>query len=156
MGMISTLEMLKMPTMILTATPPYLILTTIYLRTHYQSLWKSHCPHSSALAATHKPVATYMPAVIFLLQPRPYWLMAWLARHKIRKASFFFFVYSLLACDLWRSWRNYVQPSFCPLSAQWRHVASTPFALRPGLSREDMKRTKEKTTRKRERTNEKV
>jgi len=90
MGMISTLEMLKMPTMILTATPPYLILTTIYLRTHYQSLWKSHCPHSSALAATHNPVATYMPAVIFLLQPRPYWLMAWLARHKIRKASFFF------------------------------------------------------------------
>jgi len=69
---------------------------------------------------------------------------------------FFFFVYSLLACDLWRSWRNYVQPSSCPLSAQWRHVASTPFALRPGLSREDMKRTKEKTTRKRERTNEKV
>jgi len=38
----------------------------------------------------------------------------------------------------------------------WRHVASTPFALRPGLSSKDMKRTKEKTTRKRERTNEKV
>ena len=47
---------------------------------------------------------------------------------------FFFFVYSLLACDLWRSWREYVQSVSCPQSAQWRHVASTPFALRPGLS----------------------
>jgi len=38
----------------------------------------------------------------------------------------FSFVYSLLACDLWRSWRDYVQSSSCPVSAQWRHVASTP------------------------------
>jgi len=38
----------------------------------------------------------------------------------------FFFVYSLLACDLWRSWRDYVQSSSYPLSAHWRHVASTP------------------------------
>jgi len=38
---------------------------------------------------------------------------------------FCLFVYSLLACDLWRSWRDYVQSSSCPLSAQWRHVAST-------------------------------
>ena len=45
-----------------------------------------------------------------------------------------FFVYSLLACDLWRSWRGYVQSVSCPQSAQWRLIASTPFALRPGLS----------------------
>jgi len=48
----------------------------------------------------------------------------------------FFFVYSLLACDLCRSWRGYVQSVFCPLSVQWRLVASTLFALHPGLSQE--------------------
>jgi len=32
----------------------------------------------------------------------------------------FFFVYSLLACDLWRSWRDYLQSISCPLSAHWR------------------------------------
>ena len=53
----------------------------------------------------------------------------------------FFFVYSLLACDLSRSWRGYVQSVSCPLSARWRLVASTPFALRPGLSHGDVKRT---------------
>ena len=47
----------------------------------------------------------------------------------------FFYYYSLLACDLSRSWRGYIQSVSCPLSAQWRLVASTPFALRPGLSR---------------------
>jgi len=62
----------------------------------------------------------------------------------------FFFVYSLLACDLMRSWRGYVQSVSCPLSAQWRLVASTPFALRPGLSREYVVRTKEITKEKRE------
>ena len=36
-------------------------------------------------------------------------------------------------------------PVCCLLSAQWRHVASSPFALRPGLSREDVKRTKGST-----------
>ena len=65
----------------------YPILTAIYLRTHYQSLRKSHRPHSSAPAAARKPAAAYIPAVISLLQPRPYRLIAWLARHKIRKAS---------------------------------------------------------------------
>ena len=64
----------------------------------------------------------------------------------------FFFVYSLLACDLWRSWREYVQSASCPLSAQWRLVASTPFALRPGLSRECVMRTKEITKEKREKS----
>ena len=40
--------------------------------------------------------------------------------------EFFFFVYSLLACDLGRSWRDYVLSVSCPPSAQWRHIASTP------------------------------
>jgi len=31
----------------------------------------------------------------------------------------------------------------CPQSARWRHIASSPFALRPGLSHEDVARTKE-------------
>jgi len=39
----------------------------------------------------------------------------------------FFFVYSLLACDLCiRSWLDYVQSVSCPVSAQWRLVASAP------------------------------
>jgi len=38
----------------------------------------------------------------------------------------FFFVCSLLACDLSRSWQDYVQSVSCPLSTQWRHVASSP------------------------------
>ena len=38
----------------------------------------------------------------------------------------------------------------CLPSAQWRLVASTPFALRPGLSRERVVRTKEITKEKRE------
>ena len=58
---------------------------------------------------------------------------------------FCFFVYSLLGCGLCRSWRGYVQSVSCPLSAQWRLVASTLFALRPGLSREYVARTKEIT-----------
>ena len=33
----------------------------------------------------------------------------------------------------------------CPLSARWRHVARSPFALRPGLSHQDITRTKETT-----------
>ena len=60
--------------------------------------------------------------------------------------SFFFlflFIYSLLACDLWRSWREYVQSVSCPQSAQWRLAASTPFALRPGLSQERVDAPKE-------------
>jgi len=58
---------------------------------------------------------------------------------------FFLYFYSLLACDLMRSWRDYVQSASCPLSAQWRLVASTPFALHPGLSRECVVRNKEIT-----------
>jgi len=53
----------------------------------------------------------------------------------------FFFVYSLLACDISRSWQQYAQSVSCPLSARWRLVANTPFALRPGLSHEDVMRT---------------
>ena len=53
-------------------------------------------------------------------------------------ALFFFFVYSLLACDL----SDHGEIMYCLLSAQWRHVASSPFALRPGLSHEDVLRTK--------------
>jgi len=63
------------------------------------------------------------------------------ATPQLREDFFFFFVYSLLACDLSRSWRGYVQSVSCPLSARWRLVASTPFALRPGLSHGDVKRT---------------
>ena len=44
-----------------------------------------------------------------------------------------------------RSWRGYLQPVSCPLSAPWRLVASTPFDLRPGLSREPVVGTKEIT-----------
>ena len=60
-------------------------------------------------------------------------------------------VYPLLACDPGRSWRGYVQSVSCPLSAQWRHVASAPFALRPGLSHEVVTRTTEiRTTKERD------
>jgi len=37
-----------------------------------------------------------------------------------------FFVYSLLACDLSRSWWDYVRSVSCPLTARWRPVASSP------------------------------
>jgi len=47
-----------------------------------------------------------------------------------------------------RSWRGYIESVPCPLSAQWRLVASSPFALRPGLSQEDVMRTKEAYKRK--------
>jgi len=34
----------------------------------------------------------------------------------------FFLFNHLLACDLTRSWRDYVQSVSCPLSARWRPV----------------------------------
>jgi len=79
---------------------------------------------------------------IAIPSPRPHDTCRPVAVGRLR---LFFFVYSLLACDLWRSWREYVRSVSCPLSAQWRLVASTPFALRPGLSRECVVRTKKTT-----------
>jgi len=72
---------------------------------------------------------------------------------KFVKAVGFFF-YSLLACDLSISWRDYVLSVSCPLSARWRHVASSPLPCL-GLSLEDVVRTEEITKEKRgEKTNE--
>lgn len=51
-----------------------------------------------------------------------------------------FFVHSLLASTVARSWQQSVSS---PLSAQWLHVASTTFAVRPGLPQGDVTRTKE-------------
>jgi len=45
---------------------------------------------------------------------------------RCRFCFLFFLVYLLLVCDLWRSWRDYVQFGSYPLSVQWQHTASTP------------------------------
>ena len=69
-----------------------------------------HSPTSSLSLHSQSTLRLPRPALAF---PHPFFF-------------FFFFIYSLLACDLWRSWRGYVQSGSCLLSAQWRHVASTP------------------------------
>ena len=53
----------------------------------------------------------------------------------------FFFCLFITRVRPIRSWREYVQSVSCSLSARWRLVANTPFALRPGLSHEDVMRT---------------
>ena len=58
-----------------------------------------------------------------------------------------FYYYSLLAYDLQRSWRDYVQSSSCPLSMQWQHIASTPLPSTQ-TSQGDVKHTKESTKEK--------
>ena len=68
----------------------------------------------------------------------------------------FFLDYSLHACDLWRSWRDYVQPVSCRLSAQWRLIASTPLPSaqacpRRCVARQRNYKGKEASVRKRER-----
>jgi len=57
---------------------------------------------------------------------------AWVTPQGMQLGFFFLFRYSLLACDLWRSWRGYIQSVSCPLSAQWRLVASTPLPSAQG------------------------
>jgi len=52
-------------------------------------------------------------------------------RRRRRGLRFFLFSYSLLACDLSRSWRDYVQSVSRPLSMRWRHVASSPLPSAP-------------------------
>jgi len=54
-----------------------------------------------------------------------------------------FFGLTILAFDLSRSWRHTFVCFSLPLSVRWRHVASSTFALRPGLSQEYVRRTKE-------------
>ena len=61
----------------------------------------------------------------------------------------FFFCLFITRVRPMRSWRGYVQSVSCPLSTQWRLIASAPFALRPGLSQEDVKRTKGMTKERR-------
>jgi hypothetical protein len=79
--------------MILTATPPYPVLMTMHLRTHYHWLRKHHFPHkplpagvaASVPAVTRIPAATTQ-ATVSQLELRPHWLIALLARRKVRKA----------------------------------------------------------------------
>jgi len=52
--------------------------------------------------------------------------------------QFFFFVYSYShATYIDHGGVHFTQFS-CPPSARWRHVASSPFALLPGLSQKDV------------------
>jgi len=60
---------------------------------------------------------------------------------------FFFFCLFILAFSLSRLWRHTL-PKFPSAVRARRLVASSPFALRPGLSQEDMMRTKEMTKEK--------
>ena len=57
----------------------------------------------------------------------------------------FFFCLFITRMRPIRSWRGYIQSVSCLLSAQWRHAASSPFALLLRLSQEDVKRTKGST-----------
>jgi len=60
----------------------------------------------------------------------------------------FFFCLFMLACDLSRSWRRTFYPVFLSAVRAWRHVASSPCALRQGPPEESectlRKETKEK------------
>jgi len=59
--------------------------------------------------------------------------------------SDFFFVYSYSRATYIDHGGVHFTLFSCPQSARWRLVASSLFALRPGLSQKDEKRTKEIT-----------
>jgi len=56
-----------------------------------------------------------------------------------------FFCLSILACDLYRSWRRTFYPIILSAVRAVAARCKLPFALRPGLSEEDEVRTKENT-----------
>ena len=94
--------------------------------------WRQNCPRRQQCSSPGQPIMEWLSTMGKLRRHFPkekdnsHSDSEGRHQHRPTQQRGLFFVCSLLACDLSRSWRDYDQSFSCPLSAQCRPDASAP------------------------------